>query len=351
MQRLKNSRRFAVALVLITTGVVSAIAGSAGTGSAAPGITFKFEPLIGTNNINEIPKVSYGKGIGFHLLVQNGTNSAPHATQIVVTNNDATYDSSAATFNGGTVFCTAGSNGHVLTCPLPDTLVKGDTFEAFIRFIAPPLTSPAITQVSTTAALSVSAQTVGGSNNNGRTLASGTLKTDLTSEVTTENAYLKNNESASTLDSLTSGHPQNFTLTTPSGLLKGAFGVAVGITDRVETPADPCVGSLISCTTLTIPNAHFVNTPGNPFYDSIAVPPAAAPYTWSMNATFTGGPPSGVVHVDDAGHMQQLKDCATIGGPSAAEPLCVNLPLVTDNNPKVAHATGQGLENGELGFG
>lgn len=355
MQRLKNSRRFAAAFVLIISGIASALAGSAGTGSAAPGITFTFEPLIGTTNINEIPKVSYGKGIGFHLLMQNGTNNAPHASMIVVTNNDATYDSSTATFNGAPASCAArvGSNGHVMECLLPETLVQGDTFEAFFRFIAPPLTTPAITQVSTKAELSIAAQTVGGNKNKGTTLTSSTLKTDLTSQVTTDNAYLKHDETASTAGAFTSTHPQNFTLHTPAGLLNGAFGVAVGITDRVETPAKPCDGELNSCTTLTIPAAKFAESqpgtpfPGNPFYDGIV-----HPYTWEMNATYTGGfQLHGVVHVEDDGDVQQLKDCAAIGGPSAAEPLCINLAdLVQTNNPKTVHASGQGIENGGLGW-
>jgi hypothetical protein len=341
---LKNSRRFAAALVLIITGIVCALAGSAGVGNAAPGVTFTFEPLLGTSSINEIQTVSYGKGIGFHLLMQNGTNSAPHSSKIVVTtNNGATYDSSSATFNGVARSCNpTGSN--VLECLLPDTLVQGDTFEAFIRFKAP--TSTAFTYVSTTATMSVAAQTVGGNKNKGTTLASGTVTTNLTSEVTTDNAYLKKNETASTgvFADLTSSHPQNFSLMTPAGLLNGAFGVAVGIHDRFGDPG--CVGGRGSCTTLNIPAAHFFDTLGNPFYNGIA-----APYTWSMNALYTGGPPTGVAHVDDNGDVHQLKGCAAIGGhPTPAEPLCVNLPVETFSNPKEAHVTGEGIANGGLGF-
>jgi len=373
MQRLKNSRRYAAALVLIISGIASALAGSAGTGSAAPGITFTFEPLIGTSNINEIPKVSYGKGIGFHLLMQNGTNSAPHSSMIVVTNNDATYDSSTATFNGAPASCAAraGSNGHVMECSLPETLVQGDTFEAFFRFLAPPFTTtpPAVTQVTTTAALSIAAQTVGGGKNKGTTLASGTLKTDLTSQVTTDNAYLKNHETASTEEeSFTSGHPQNFSLTTPTGLLNSAFGVAVGIQDKVEKPNDPCVGDLNACTILTIPAAKFAETPsptppppvipfpGNPFYDGIAT--HTAPYTWEMNAHYTGGfNLTGVLHAEDNQPVpDQVPSCASLvttsnpaGNPTGANPLCYD-HLTQDNPNKLLHADGRGIENGGLGW-
>jgi hypothetical protein len=362
VERLKNSRRSAAAFVLIIAGVVSALAGSAGMGNAAPGITFTFEPLIGTSTINEIPKVSYGKGIGFHLLMQNGTNSAPHSSMIVVTNNDATYDSSTATFNGTTTSCDArpGSDGHVMECLLPPTLEQGDTFEAFFRFIAPSLTTPPITQVTTTATLSIAAQTVGGNKNKGTTLASGVLKTDLTSQVTTDNAYLKHDETASTAGAFTSTHPQNFTLHTPAGLLSGAFGVAVGITDRVETPANPCVGELNSCTTLTIPAAKFAESqpgtpfPGNPFYDGHAV----APYIWNMDATYTGGfSLTGVLHAEDNQSVPDLvPSCASLvttgnptGNPTAANPLCYD-HLTQDNPNKLLHADGRGIENGGLGF-
>jgi hypothetical protein len=361
MQRLKNSRRFVAALVLIISGIASALAGSAGTGSAAPGITFTFEPLIGTSN-NEIPTVSYGKGIGFHLLMQNGTNSAPHSTKIVITNNDAFYDSSTATFNGGSASCTGSSDGHVLECPLPETLVQGDTFEAFIRFIAPPA-STAITKVSTKATLSVTAQTVGGNKNKGTTLASSTLETALTSQVTTDNAYLKNHEEASTEEeSFTTSHPQNFTLTTPTGLLN-AFGVAVGIQDKVEKPNDPCVGDLNACTILTIPAAKFAETqsppvipfPGNPFYTGTET----HPYTWEMNAHYTGGfNLTGVLHAEDNQVVpDQVPSCASLivpvtnptGNPTAADPLCYDT-LTQDNPNKLLHATGRGLENGGLGW-
>jgi hypothetical protein len=353
VQRLKNSRRFAAALVLITTGIAVAFAGSAGTGNAAPGVTMTFEPLLGTNVINEIQTVSYGKGIGFHLVIANqGTNSTPQTSSVVVTSDFASYDDTgggaAATFTRGTttttVVCTKPSNNQMV-CQLPTgTLQPGDKFEAFFRFIAP--TSTAIAQVKTTATLSVAAQTVGGNKTKGTTLTSGELKTNLTSEVTTDNAYLKKTETASTgvFGDLTSGHPQNFSLTAPAGLLNGAFGVAVGIHDRIGDP--DCVGVLSSCTTLNIPAAHFADALGNPFYNGIA----AAPYTWNMNAQYSAGTIKGVVHVDDNGVEHELKDCAAIGGPSLAEPLCINGPVQTTSNPKTVHATGQGLENGGLGW-
>jgi hypothetical protein len=359
MQRLKNSRRLAAALVLIITGIVSALAGSAGTGSAAPGITFTFEPLIGTSN-NEVPKVSYGKGIGFHLFIQNnGTNSTPQTSSVVVTSDSATFDSATAKFNGSLlpVPCAANpSNSKQMVCPLPtDKLNPGDAFEAFFRFIAP--TDTTIKHVSTTATLSTTAQTVGGKNNNGSTLGTGTLPTDLVSDVTIDNAYLKQAEQATTFGAFTSTHPQNFTLSTPPGLLNNAFGVAVGIQDKVAKPNDPCVGLLNSCTILTVPDAMFAESspgvpfPGNPFYTGVAT----APYTWTMDAKYTGGfTLTGVLHVDDNGVPQQVPSCASLvtvsnptGDPTAAAPLCYD-HLTQDKPNKLLHADGRGIENGGL---
>jgi hypothetical protein len=363
MQRLKNSRRFAAALVLITTGIASALAGSAGTGSAAPGITFTFEPLIGTSNVNEIPKVSYGRGIGFHLFIKNnGTNSTPQTSSVLVTSDSATFDSSTATFNGSPlpVPCAANpSNSKQMVCQLPtDKLNPGDAFEAFFRFIAP--TDTGINRVSTTALLSTTAQTVGGKKNNGANLGTGTLPTDLVSNVTIDNAYLKQNEPASTVGAFTSTHPQNFSLTTPPGLLNGAFGVAVGIQDKVGKPNDLCVGLLNSCTILTVPAAKLAESPpgtpfpGNPFYTGAAT----APYTWTMDAKYTGGfTLTGVLHVDDNGVSQQVPSCASLivpltnpaGNPTAANPLCYD-HLTQDKPNKLLHADGRGIENGGLGW-
>ena len=194
--------------------------------------------------------------------------------------------------------------------------------------------------------------------NKGTTLASGTLKTDLTSQVTTDNAYLKQGEQASTVGAFTSTHPQNFSLTTPPGLLNGAFGVAVGIQDKVAKPNDPCVGLLNACTILTVPDAMFAESspgvpfPGNPFYDG-----TANPYTWTMDATYTGGfNLTGVVHVDDNNVAQQVPSCASLvtvtnptGNPTAAAPLCYD-HLTQDKPNKLLHADGRGIENGGLGW-
>jgi hypothetical protein len=366
MQRLKNSRRYAAALVLIISGIVSALAGSAGTGSAAPGITFTFEPLIGTSN-NEVPKVSYGKGIGFHLFIQNnGTNSTPQTSSVTVTSDLAKYDTkdggAAATFNGTTpVQCDASlTNEKQMVCPLPTgTLQPGDKFEAFFRFIAPTSDETTKTSVSTTATLSTTAQTVGGKKNNGSSLGTGTLPTTLVSDTTIDNAYLRQNEPASTVGAFTSTHPQNFSLTTPPGLLNGAFGVAVGIQDKVGKPNDLCVGLLNSCTILTVPAAKLAESPpgtpfpGNPFYTGVAT----APYTWTMDAKYTGGfTLTGVLHVDDNGVSQQVPSCASLvtvtnptGNPTAAAPLCYD-HLTQDKPNKLLHADGRGIENGGLGW-
>src|SRR5436190_1743959 len=91
VKSLRTSR--CAAALFVIAAVAVGIAGSGGTGRAAPGITFNFEPLIGTSSINEIPKVTYGKGIGFHLVIQNnGTNSTPQTSSVVVTSTSATYD-------------------------------------------------------------------------------------------------------------------------------------------------------------------------------------------------------------------------------------------------------------------
>ena len=127
---------------------------------------------------------------------------------------------------------------------------------------------------------------MGGNNNNGSTLASSTLPTDLVSGATIDNAYIRHDEKAATAGGLTASDPQNFSLTAPTGLLNNAFGVAVGIQDKLGTTASPCVGKVNACTVLTVPAAKFAESapgtpfPGNPFYDGIVT----HPYTWEMDA-------------------------------------------------------------------
>jgi hypothetical protein len=114
---------------------------------------------------------------------------------------------------------------------------------------------------------------------------------------------------------------------------------------------------------LTIPAAKFAETqsppvvpfPGNPFYTGAAT----HPYTWEMNAHYTGGfNLNGILHAEDNQVVpDQVPSCASLivpvtnptGNPTGANPLCYDT-LTQDNPNKLLHATGRGIENGGLGW-
>jgi hypothetical protein len=215
--------------------VVAASVGGTGTGRAATSFQVDLSPLIGTIG-NDIPQVSFGGKIGYHLIVQNTGDSTTQHGQIVVTSDGATFsDASDAS-------CAANpSNKHQMVCtPFGGTFSPGATFAVDFRFTAP----SSGTQVSTTAAMTVAAQTVGGNKNNGTTLAqSSAVLTNIVENTTKADTYLHVNENART-GALNTNHPQNFTATMPSTFFGDPFGVALSIHDGVGTPlCDTCLTS------------------------------------------------------------------------------------------------------------
>ena len=145
--------------------------------------------------------MSYGRGIGFHLLVQNqGTNSTPQTSSVTVTSDSATFDTSTATFNGTTITCSANPRDNKqMVCPLPTgKLVAGDSFEAFLRFIAP-TTTPR-----TEAGIDYARSSIYGTDrrrqkNNGiDDRAPVTLLTDIVENTTKDDTYLHKHEHAAT---------------------------------------------------------------------------------------------------------------------------------------------------------
>jgi hypothetical protein len=277
---------------------------------------------------------------------------------ITVTSPNATYVDSVATFNDAPTTCDAqsGSNLHIMVCTVPGgTLKPGDTLKADFRFQA--TTSTDVGQVATHAEISVAAKTVGGKNNNGTTLASDDVNTDLVAGGDKEDTYLRTNEKAGTGNLSLPDHPQNFRLDTPlDELLGDPFGVAVSIHDILGAPPECTANSATECfgakTQLTIPAASFLTALGNPFYDGTTF----NPYKWAMNAQYPQGSSfklHGVYHIVDGSHaFQQLLKCddPLVGGaPSVAYPICYDtLDQIT--NKRMLIATGRGLENGGLGW-
>jgi hypothetical protein len=323
---------------LLAAGVFAGVIGGATTSQAATSFSVSLAPLIGTTTVNEIPQVTHGGKIGYHLVVQNtGTSAAQHST-IVVTSDFATFSDS------NNANCSVNpSDAHQLLCtPFDGTLAAGASFDVKFRYTAPTTGS----LVTTSAALTIAAQTVGGGNNNGTTLAqSAPVYTNVTENTTRDDTYLHANENAAT-GNLNATHLQNFSAQMPPTLLGDLFGVALSIHDEVGTPI--CATCLSAFTSLTMPTAHFATLPGNPFSDGTTL----NPYGWTMSAQYPPGfRLTRLVHVDDNAVPDDVPSCASVGGgPSVAEPICWDV-LKQLANQKIAFASGRGLENGEFGFG
>jgi hypothetical protein len=322
--------------------VVAASVGGTGTGRAATSFTVDLSPLIGTIG-NDIPQVSFGGKIGYHLFVQNTGDSATQHAQIVVTSEGGTFsDASDAS-------CAANpSNKNQMVCtPFGGTFNPGATFAVDFRFTAP----SSGTQVSTTAAITIAAQTVGGNKNKGTTIAESlAVLTNIVENTTKADTYLHANENAGT-GPLTTDHPQNFTVMMPPTFFGDPFGIALSIHDGVGTPL--CDTCLTSFTTIDIPAAPFPATPGNPFYNGVD---PNNPYGWSVSANY----PSGfnltkLVHVDDNNVPHDVPSCASIvpeQAPTLAQPFCWStLNQQHGNNRMIVTSTGKGLGNGGVGFG
>lgn len=332
----KRRGRIAGLVVALPLLALGGLLGAAAPSQAATAFTVDLQPLIGSAG-NEIPQVSFGGKIGYRLFVQNTGESTTRHASIVVTSTTATF------LDADNAACAANpSNARQMVCmPAGATLAPGDTFAVNFRFTAP--TSGA--QVSTTAALTIAAQTVGGKGNNGTTLTSSSpVLTNLVENATKQDTYLRGNEGAAT-GNLGVSHAQRFGLQLPGSLLGNPFGVAVSIHDELGSI---CAGCLNWNTVLSIPAASLVSAPANPFYDGTSV----NPYSWTMSAQYPSGfKLTRLVHLDDANVLQNVPGCASVGGaPTAAAPLCWDTLSQTPGK-KIVSASGRGLENGKIGFG
>ena len=343
----KSLGRLGAVLLVASAAIAAALVGGASIGRAATSFSFDFKPLIGTPVTNVIPQVTYGGAIGYSIHIQNNGDS--NATQVFI----RAKNTNGATFLDATnPNCAKNqSDPQQMICSVPgDTLKAGDTFDTSIRFTAPSTG----TQVSMTVDVVIKAQSVGGkkNGNSGTTLStSPAVLTDIVAGGDKDDTFLRGNENAAT-GKLSDTHPQNFSVHTPTTLLGGPFGIALSIHDNVGTTR-LCPSCLFSFTTLMIPAAQHVDTPGNPFYDGTTNPPAVNPFSWTMSAHYS--PPfqfHGVFHIEDGSSVPHLlPSCASLGGaPTAAEPMCWD-HQDQDSGKKLLTADGRGLENGNLGYG
>jgi hypothetical protein len=338
--------RVGAVLVVAAAAIAAALVGGASTGRAATSFSFVFKPLIGTPVTNVIPQVSYGGAIGYSIHIENSGDS--NTTQVFI----------RAKNTNGAIFLDAtnpncaknSSDAQQMICSLPgDTLRTGETFDTNFRFTAPSTG----TQVSMTVEVVIKAQSVGGKKNgtSGTTVSSSpAILTNIVAGGDKDDTYLRANETAKT-GNLSADHQQKFSLTTPGTLIGNPFGTPVSIHDT--SGSSLCGSCLNAFTTLTLPDASFVNTPGNPFYDGTSN--TFNPYSWTVDAKYPNGFQfHGIFHFEDGSNVQhQIPSCASLlptQAPTVAEPLCWDT-LDQINNQKLLSATGRGLENGNITFG
>ena len=365
MKKRKPLGRAGVALVVVSAAIVAALVGGASSSRAATSFDVKLTPLIGTAGL-EIPTVSYGGKIGYHLFIHNGDTSNTQHASVRVTSDLATFsdaDDPSCAVNP--------NNPHEMVCtPFGGTFSPGVTYEVNLRFTAPATGPDTGGQVSTCASITVSAQTVkNGNKDRGTTVATTCpsvsptpVLTNIVENAKKDDTYLHKHEHAETGNLSLPDHPQNFRLDTPLDKLLGdPFGIAVSIHDVVGAPAECIANSTTDCfgaeTLLKIPTASSVAISGNPFYDGSLLFPLSPynPYSWTMNAQYPQGSNfklHGIYHIEDGGAFQQLLKCddPLVGGaPTLDFPLCYDTKDQLTNK-RMLVATGRGLENGGLGW-
>lgn len=321
-------------MAVVGAAIVASLVGGVGAGHAATSFSVALSPLIGTSS-NGVPQVSYGGKIGYTATVRNtNTSNATHVEFVVQVPGgsfvDATDPSCAALKN---------DQSTMVCVPNGGTMTAGSSYTVDFRFTAPTSGS----SVTTNSGVSIAAKTQGNPLNNGTLAQAGNPVTvDLNPDgSSTNDTYLRHSENAS------AGGPQNFSATLPGTLLGNPFGLELGIHNETGPPI--CPTCLPVDSSLTIPAATDVLEADNPFYDGTTF----NPYRWTMSATAsTNFKLTGVYHLPDAASTAvQIPACAG-GAPTASDPVCYDT-LTAKNHAGVQTltASGQGLENGRVGFG
>jgi hypothetical protein len=319
VKRRGTTRAFALIGVVAAASV--AALGGASQGKAAAGMSVTLSPLIGTPS-NQVQQVTYGAKIGYHLEVANtGDSNANHVT-IVVQSDSATFSDSSRSE------CAVDpQNAKRMVCALRRITAGSAPFLADLRFTAPSTGSSVVTTPSVT----VDAQTVGGSGNNGTTTTTGpSVTTALVSAAANSlvKTFAKEKETVSTSPSL----PQHSSFTLPNTLLSGFYGVPLSVQETTGTALCDKCPSLV--TDLQIPASLLPTSPfsaANPFSFTVTLEDEPAGYK-----------PTGLYHDGVLVGMCS----ATPLGPSTH--ICLTS---FDPSKKAVVAKGIADQNGRIGFG
>jgi hypothetical protein len=311
---------------MVAVGVLAAAAalGGASEGNAATAMSVVLSPLIGTPS-NQVPQVTFGGKIGYHLEVANtGSSTANHMT-IVVESDVATFSDASRSE------CAADpQNAKRMICSVRRMASGAPAFSVDLRFQAPSSGDAVVT----TPSVSLDAQTVGGSGNNGtQTFTGAAVTTALVSSAVNSlvKTFAKGKETVSTSPSL----PQHSSFSMPTSLLGGYYGVPMAVQETAATPlCDKCPGLV---TDLEIPASLLANSPFSPSN------PLSFTVTLQASAEPSGYKPTGLYH---NGVLVGMCSATPL---SATTHICLNSFQESKQNGVVAKGIAD--QNGKIGFG
>jgi hypothetical protein len=319
VERTRTIRAITV-IAVVAAASVAALSG-ASQGKAAAGMSVSLSPLIGTPS-NQVQQVTHGAKIGYHLEVANTGDSTANHVSIVVDSDFAAFSDS-----NRSECAVDPQNANRMICSLRRMTAGSPPFSADLRFTAP----SSGTAVVTTPSVTVDAQTVGGSGNNGtQTTTGASVTTALVSAAANSlvKTFAKEKETISTSASL----PQHSSFTLPNTLLGEYYGVPLSVQETTGTPlCDKCPGLV---TDLQIPASLL---PDSPFS-------ATSPFSFTITLEDEppGYKPTGLYHDGVLVGMCS----ATPLGPSTH--ICLNS---FDPSKKRIVAKGIADQNGKIGFG
>lgn len=326
--------------------MLASLAGGAGTG-AASGTTL----TVLLSDLGAIGSISAGGTVGYAATVENtGASTVAHVTLVVETalasgSGGGIYRASQVT---GPATCAADPGASSITCTAFQ-LAPGDTFTVGVAFSTP--ASFVADSLQATATATVSAQTRGGTGNQGTSTWSAVpVVTGLTptSDLSVRTFSLPN-------DNFAAGASLKTEVDLPSAFLNGHFGIVTGANEYSDPANRLCDKCPTVFSNLTIPASLTAANPFAPSFD----PAGTGPYSFVLTLAPSAQPPGykveGISHLADglsADVRANWKSVPLCTSATAVEPgpLCLDAPPSKDKKTGVITATGRGIENGSWGF-
>lgn len=318
----------AAAVCVATFCVVVGSAGGRTTASNA-NASVVLTPLIGTST-NDIPQVTFGGKMGFHLEVSNtGTSTFNHLVIVVDSGPGTTFADSSQP----NVCAKDPKDATRMICKLVQLKPTDGVFSVDLRFTAPLSGS----SVDTSSSLTTDAQTQGSPGNSGtQTFNGNTVTTNLVSDAGNSllRTFARGTEAIATGALLF----QHSKFTMPNSL-NGLFGVDTSVFETTGTPlCDKCPAFV---TQLDIPISLTNSSPfspTNPFLFTITLLPDGWP---------SGYQPTGLYHDDGTGFVK-VPMCAD-SDLSPTVVMCLTSFKAKKSTGIIAE--GRAWKNGKNGFG